>query len=230
MPEISAFRAIQRGELRLHQSGRRGLRDEFVRRVHRIDLTARIEQATSGKAGIYSSFNGDAPWRVNAGLRAGKVSEVASNVLGIWTWKTWNHAYCSMRTWAINGHMTAASLTASCRMGRMWAAHPSVLFQTLNAKFSTATWEQQIEAAASLWESVTNINLALVSDGGQAVGTSGEQQDDPRFGDIRIGAGSAELVGPGRDISASRRPTAALTRATSCSIRTSTGRSTQITT
>ena len=45
---------------------------------------------------------------------------------------------------------------------------PSVLFQTLNAKFPTATWEQQIETAASLWENVTNINLALVSDGGEA--------------------------------------------------------------
>jgi len=35
---------------------------------------------------------------------------------------------------------------------------------------------------------VTNANLALVSDGGQPVGTPGDQQDDPRFGDIRIGA------------------------------------------
>lgn len=30
--------------------------------------------------------------------------------------------------------------------------------------------------------------MALVSDGGEPVGTSGNQQDDPRFGDIRIGA------------------------------------------
>jgi hypothetical protein len=64
----------------------------------------------------------------------------------------------------------------------------SVLFSTLNAKFSTATWEQQIEQAASLWEGATNANLALVPDGGQAVGVSGDQQDDSRFGDIRIGA------------------------------------------
>ena len=64
----------------------------------------------------------------------------------------------------------------------------SVLFQTLNAKYATTTWEQQIETAASLWENVTNANLALVSDGGEAVGSSGGQQDDPRFGDIRIGA------------------------------------------
>ena len=65
---------------------------------------------------------------------------------------------------------------------------PSTLFQTLNANYPTATWEQQIEAAASLWENVTNVNLALVSDGGRAGRDPGDQQDDPRFGDIRIGA------------------------------------------
>jgi hypothetical protein len=64
---------------------------------------------------------------------------------------------------------------------------PSVLFQTLNANYPTATWENQIEQAASLWENATNANLALVSDGGEPVGTPGDQQDDPRFGDIRIG-------------------------------------------
>ena len=64
----------------------------------------------------------------------------------------------------------------------------SALFSTLNAHFATATWEQQIEQAASLWEGATNANLALVPDGGEAVGSSGDQQGDPRFGDIRIGA------------------------------------------
>ncbi len=65
---------------------------------------------------------------------------------------------------------------------------PSALFATLNAKYPTATWEAQIEQAASIWENAANLNLALVSDGGEAVGSSGDQQDDPRFGDIRIGA------------------------------------------
>jgi hypothetical protein len=64
----------------------------------------------------------------------------------------------------------------------------SVLFQTMNANYPTATWQQQFEQAAALWENVANVNLALVSDGGQPVGASGNQQDDPRFGDIRIGA------------------------------------------
>jgi hypothetical protein len=63
----------------------------------------------------------------------------------------------------------------------------SVLFQTLNANYATATWEGQIEEAASLWQTVSNANLALVSDGGEADGVNGDQQDDPRFGDIRIG-------------------------------------------
>jgi Matrixin len=65
---------------------------------------------------------------------------------------------------------------------------PSALHQTMNANYPTATWQQQFEQAAALWENVTNVNLALVSDGGQPVGVAGNQQDDPRFGDIRIGA------------------------------------------
>jgi hypothetical protein len=65
---------------------------------------------------------------------------------------------------------------------------PSALFSTLNANNPTANWEGQIEQAASLWENVTGVNLALVSDNGAADGANGDQQDDPRFGDIRIGA------------------------------------------
>src|SRR5271157_6350397 len=64
----------------------------------------------------------------------------------------------------------------------------SVLFQTMNAKFPTATWEAAIEKAASVWEAVANINLALVSDNGSPEACNGDQQDAPGFGDIRIGA------------------------------------------
>ncbi len=71
---------------------------------------------------------------------------------------------------------------------------PSALFSTLNAKFASGTWQSQIEQAASIWENAANLNLALVPDGGEAVGSSGDQQDDPRFGDIRIGA---VPLGPG---------------------------------
>ena len=64
---------------------------------------------------------------------------------------------------------------------------PSVLFQTLDAKFSQATWELQFQKAAAVWQAVANINLSQVSDNGSPEATNGNQQDDPRFGDIRIG-------------------------------------------
>ena len=64
----------------------------------------------------------------------------------------------------------------------------SSLYSTLNVVASTAAWQQAIEKAAAVWSSYANINLALVPDAGTAFGTSGNQQNDPRFGDIRIAA------------------------------------------
>jgi predicted Zn-dependent protease len=64
---------------------------------------------------------------------------------------------------------------------------PSNLFSAMNARFSPAAWEQAIADAAAVWEAVANINLVQVSDDGAPIGTAGNQQGDPRFGDIRIG-------------------------------------------
>ncbi len=86
--------------------------------------------------------------------------------------------------WTFDSRITFSFMPDGTSIGGV----PSVLFQTLNKNNPTAAWKQQIEEAASLWENSSNINLALVSDGGEPVGTSGDQQDDPRFGDIRIGA------------------------------------------
>jgi hypothetical protein len=86
--------------------------------------------------------------------------------------------------WTFDSRITYSFMPDGTSVGQT----QSVLFQTLNAKFATSTWEGQIEQAASLWENVTNVNLALVSDGGERVAVNGNQQDDPRFGDIRIGA------------------------------------------
>jgi len=85
--------------------------------------------------------------------------------------------------WTYDSRITYSLMPDGTSVGGM----PSVLFQALNARFPAATWEKQIEAAASLWENVTGANFAMVSDGGQTEGTSGDQQGDPRFGDIRIG-------------------------------------------
>ena len=87
-------------------------------------------------------------------------------------------------TWAYGTRITYSFMPDGTSVG----GTPSALFQTMNAKFATATWETAIEKAAAVWEAVANINLALVSDNGSPEGCNGNQQDDPRFGDIRIGA------------------------------------------
>jgi Matrixin len=85
--------------------------------------------------------------------------------------------------WTYSSRITFSIMPDGTNIGGV----PSTMFQTLNAKFSTPAWVEQILVAASLWESATNANLALVSDSGAPVATPGDQQDDPRFGDIRIG-------------------------------------------
>lgn len=61
---------------------------------------------------------------------------------------------------------------------------PSNLRQTLGAH---ASWEQQIQKAAAVWEAVAGINLVQVPDDGTPISSSGYQQGDPYSGDIRIG-------------------------------------------
>ena len=64
---------------------------------------------------------------------------------------------------------------------------PSNLQATLNARFATADWKAQFAKAATVWQKVANVNFSLVSDNGAALGVAGNQQNDSRFGDIRIG-------------------------------------------
>jgi hypothetical protein len=52
--------------------------------------------------------------------------------------------------------------------------------------FTSQTWQTQFRKAAAIWQSVANINLVEVSDTGAPFGISGKQQNDARFGDIRI--------------------------------------------
>ncbi|QEH32978.1 Matrixin [Aquisphaera giovannonii] len=64
----------------------------------------------------------------------------------------------------------------------------SSLFATLNAKYATATWQLQFQKAAAVWQAVAGINLCQVGDDGSPLGADGDQQGDPRFGDIRFSA------------------------------------------
>jgi hypothetical protein len=63
----------------------------------------------------------------------------------------------------------------------------SNLFATFNARWSPATWQHEILAAAQLWAQQANINFTVVSDNGTAEGGGKYQQGDPGMGDIRIG-------------------------------------------
>src|SRR5262245_34152975 len=59
----------------------------------------------------------------------------------------------------------------------------------LSATFGTASnWQREILRGFQSWASVSNINVGLVEDGGQPMGTPGAVQGDSRFGDIRVGA------------------------------------------
>jgi hypothetical protein len=73
----------------------------------------------------------------------------------------------------------------------------SNLFATLNAKWSTTTWENQILRAAQVWAQRSNLNFTVVADSGAATGSGSYEQGDPTMGDIRIGGynfGSSTLA------------------------------------
>ncbi len=44
----------------------------------------------------------------------------------------------------------------------------------------------EVLRALQTWEAVTNVNVALVADSGDPLGTAGSAQGDPRFGDVRV--------------------------------------------
>jgi hypothetical protein len=103
--------------------------------------------------------------------------------------------------WADPGRLTLSFAPD----GTAIAAHSSSLFQTLNSQQATAIWQREILQAFQTWAVQANINIGLVSDGGEAFGTAGPAQHDPQFGDIRIGAQS---MSPGQlSISVPNDPT-----------------------
>ena len=103
-------------------------------------------------------------------------------------WRIWKTVSCSTSayggTWVYGSRITYSFMPDGTSVG----GTPSALFQTLNAKFPTATWELQSRRPRPFWQAVANINLAQVSDIRQPGRPQRHQPDDPRFGDIRIGA------------------------------------------
>src|SRR4029077_9269203 len=84
--------------------------------------------------------------------------------------------------WPNPGHLTLSFVPD----GTSVSGNPSNLFQSLNASTPTAAWQQEILRAFQTWAINANINVGVVADGGQALGTSGAVQGDSRFGDVRV--------------------------------------------
>jgi hypothetical protein len=87
-------------------------------------------------------------------------------------------------TWPDGGHLTLSFVPD----GTQVAGYTSSLFRTLNAVAPTATWEREILRAFETWTANANLNVGVVSDGGQPLGTTGAVEGDARFGDIRVAA------------------------------------------
>lgn len=84
--------------------------------------------------------------------------------------------------WADPSHLTL-SFAAD---GTPTPRGPSSLSNTFNSP--NAAWQKEILRAFQTWASISNINIGLVNDGGQLIGSKGAVQGDDRFGDIRIAA------------------------------------------
>ncbi|HEX4611394.1 MAG TPA: matrixin family metalloprotease [Urbifossiella sp.] len=94
--------------------------------------------------------------------------------------------------WADPGHLTLSFTPTNTPT----PVGPATTSQTLGEAGSTAAWEREVLRAFQSWAAVTNVNIGLVADGGQALGTPGAVQGDARFGDLRVAAAplSAEAV------------------------------------
>lgn len=72
--------------------------------------------------------------------------------------------------------------------GVVVGSQSSALYATLDPTLQTADWKEAIVRAFQTWAVHSNINVGVVADGGQPLGTLGLKQGDARFGDIRITA------------------------------------------
>src|SRR5262249_14039247 len=74
----------------------------------------------------------------------------------------------------------------------------SNLEQVFSSQMPTGNWRLEVLRAFQSWVVNANVNVGVVSDGGQAMGSPGQLEGDPRFGDFRVAGqplGSGSLSG-----------------------------------
>src|SRR5438874_7189911 len=84
--------------------------------------------------------------------------------------------------WADPEHLTISFAPD----GTMVNGAASNLFQSMPGQ--VATWEREILRALQAWVASASIDVHVVPDSGDAIGTRGPTQGDTRFGDIRVAA------------------------------------------
>jgi hypothetical protein len=85
--------------------------------------------------------------------------------------------------WAYGSRITYSLPADGTNVGGV----PNQLSQAMADRGITqAQWKEELRRAFAVWQSASNINLAEVSDTGAALGVPGNQQNDSRFGDIRV--------------------------------------------
>ena len=84
---------------------------------------------------------------------------------------------------------SASNLTLSfVPDGTLLAQHASSLSAKFDLISEPAVWKRTILQVFETWAVHANINMGVVEDNGLPFGTPGPLQQDPRFGDVRIGA------------------------------------------
>ncbi|QDV32734.1 matrixin family metalloprotease [Tautonia plasticadhaerens] len=85
--------------------------------------------------------------------------------------------------WAYGSRITYSFPPDGANVGGV----PNALSQAMAGRGITeAQWKAELRRAFAVWQSAANINLAEVPDSGASLGVPGNQQNDSRFGDIRV--------------------------------------------
>jgi hypothetical protein len=97
--------------------------------------------------------------------------------------------------WLDPQHLTLSFVPDGTQAGTA----PSNLAQSLNSQVPAGAWQLEILRAFQTWAVLGNVNIGLVPDGGQALGSAGLIEGDPRFGDLRVAGRplSPELLASG---------------------------------
>ena len=99
--------------------------------------------------------------------------------------------------------MTAESLTASCPTGPTWGSSQRAFPDAQRKVSDCDLGRTDRNGRVSLGECRPTSTWRWFLTAAKRSGTSGDQQDDPRFGDIRNRYGAAQLVRPCCDVRAS---------------------------